>query len=744
MADFEPPCYTAAKECIARGLAVMPLKPGTKEPATVHGTKDASDNPEQAEFWWRQGAYAGDARGDPDCNIGVACGEPSHGFFAIDFDTHEGSGNGLDFKREWEVENGELPETWTAVTGSGGLQMYYRSARDIRNSSNQAIGVDVRGHGGFVVFPPSLHPCGEHYEWSVSPDDCELADADDTVYRFLDAVQPVKRGEDGWRADRVEVPDRIAENRNDTLFRFGRSLLSKNVDHATVELTIRALNAERCDPPLGEAELRKLIGSINSKEPGNAERDARRAASVPTTSTANVEVAEIIERVGGIRRQGGGIVCNKLARVVMEANMARIIDGAPAVWTGSRWEFGTRAINRCVLDVADDAKKSDKSEVVSYIMDRAPGVSSDSAFDGRAYVQFADCTVDASTMERVDPEPGMFIIGTLAVDYEPDAPENEADAFLWSVAGNDPDVFQALCEVIGVCMCSKRVISQSPMLIGRAGGASGRASNGKSTFLNWVRSILGTQNVTSLDIATLGQRFQAGRVVGKLANLGDDIPDGFLKGDELSIFKKLVTGDSIFTDVKNGDGFEFRPAATMVFSMNAVPRLSDTTDGVFRRLHFIPFRSRFAPGTPGYDPDMARKLARPEVMRRGAVLGLIALNALIQEGGGLHPVPDMVAEVEEVRQDNDSVLRWIDDCCIDKNALDGRVVADVYAEYADWCRASGERNPFSRRAWTARIRDAANHICGGYAGYDYAITSKPAKVGGSSKAVRVFDIQVQG
>lgn len=122
------------------------------------------------------------------------------------------------------------------------------------------------------------------------------------------------------------------------------------------------------------------------------------------------------------------------------------------------------------------------------------------------------------------------------------------------------------------------------MLIGKAGGASGKASNGKSTYLNWLRSILGTENTSSLDIATLGQRFQAGRVVGKLANLGDDIPDGFLRGDELSMFKKLVTGDAIYTDVKNGDGYEFRPSASMVFSMNSVPRLSDTTDGIFRRL----------------------------------------------------------------------------------------------------------------------------------------------------------------
>ena len=193
-----------------------------------------------------------------------------------------------------------------------------------------------------------------------------------------------------------------------------------------------------------------------------------------------------------------------------------------------------------------------------------------------------------------------------------------------------------------------------------------------------------------------------GRVVGKLANLGDDIPDGFLKGDELSMFKKLVTGDAIYTDVKNGDGYEFRPTASMVFSMNAVPRLSDTTDGIFRRLAFIPFRNRFAPGLPGYDPNMAAKLAKPEVLKRGAALGLLALGELI-ERGGLTPIKDMVEEIEEVKQTNDSVSRWVFDECVTFNSLRKRSTSSVYSDYSEWCKAAGERNPCSLRTFVSRI-----------------------------------------
>ena len=705
MTDYSSPLAEAAHDYVERGLAIIPLGVSKKEPVTKSGLNDWTDNPGQIDVWWGQGEHAG-KRGNPSYNIGMACGQVSGGIIAIDLDCHSDEANGLHFLRDWEVEHGKLPETWTQITGSGGKQLFYRAGQDIRNSANGEIGVDVRGNGGYVVLPPSLHPCGDCYEWSISPDDMDVADADDKVYDFIRAVSKTKKRGDGWNAEKTGIPSEIKENRNETLFSLGRSFLSRGSGHDEVATLIRSLNATICSPPLPADEVEKLIGSINSKEPGNAERDARNGG------VTAADIAELESRHGPLHGSRGGLNSNVLARMVMDRNMARIIDGAPAVWTGEHWEFGSHAIGKCCLEIADNAKKADKSEVMSYIMDKAPHVSADNSFDGRHYVQFANCTFDVMDWREVEPNPSMYITNKLPVELDFTIGPNEADAFLDSIADGDADVVAALKEVIGACMCSKRVLSQSPMLIGRAGGASGKASNGKSTYLNWLRQILGTENVSSLDIATLGQRFQAGRVVGKLANLGDDIPDGFLKGDELSMFKKLVTGDAIYTDVKNGDGYEFRPTASMVFSMNAVPRLSDTTDGIFRRLAFIPFRNRFAPGLPGYDPNMAAKLAKPEVLKRGAALGLLALGELI-ERGGLTPIPDMVAEIEEVKQDNDSVTRWLFEECVTVADVDKRPTATVFNEYFDWCKGAGERNPCSLRTFSSRM-------CGIQALYDNA------------------------
>ena len=712
----------AALEYVRAGFAVFPCRERDKRPATPHGLNDWTDNPEHVIIHWSQ---------HPNSNIGITCGAPSGGLLVLDFDVSD-TKNGIATLKQWETEHGELPETATAITGSGGRHYLFRTDRNnIRPTSNTELGVDVRCDGSYIIAPPSIHPCGGSYEWWASPEDVGIASADGNVYDFLDYIQRNGGSEEGARKEngKFKLPDAIKKGeRDNVLFKYASHLRSIGRSDSEILTTVAGANAMLCKPPMDSSDIERICRSACKYEQGSGVSDSDgKTVGAPGKKPADA---------AGLRGPRGGILTNKVAQEVIKNNLARIIDGAPAVWTGKRWDFGPRAINRCVLDLVDDAKKQDKSEVVSYIMDKAPSVTSDRAFDGGYYVQFSNCTYDVLKDEIIEPTPEMFIIAQLPVALNMDAPRNKADEFLESISNGDEDTLQAMKEVIGACMCSRRVLSQSPMLIGRAGGASGKASNGKSTYLNWLRSILGVENVSSLDIATLGQRFNASRVVGKLANLGDDIPDGFLRGDELSMFKKIVTGDSIFTDVKNGEGFEFRPSASMVFSMNAVPRLSDTTDGVFRRLAFIPFRKRFSPGMPDYDPNISQELKQQEVLERGALLGLMALGDLIRRGT-LTPIPDMAAEVEEVRQNNDSVVRWLDDCDITAEQLDGRPIEAVYNDYKQWCEDSGERSPFARRTWTTKVRESVTFVT---FENDRTLESKSVRPANSAKTVRVFDI----
>lgn len=367
---------------------------------------------------------------------------------------------------------------------------------------------------------------------------------------------------------------------------------------------------------------------------------------------------------------------------MVEAMHAKVIDGAPAVWDGRRYRMGVQAIKDVVQWLCPRVNRSQKAEVADWVGSAAPRVESATAFDGRRYVAFANATVDCSTMEAVEPSPDMFITGVLTCDYDPEARSGDVRRFLASVSAGVPEVTSALLDVTAACMTSSHVLNQSPLLIGVSAEGDGTASNGKSTFINALRALLGSENYSSLDPATIGQRFQSARLMGRLANLGDDISPEYLSGDALSVFKKIVTGETIYCDVKGGDGFEFVPTATQVFSMNDIPRLGDSTSGVMRRLAPIPFRAHFDPEKPGFDPDIGRKLA---TRGAAATLAFMALSHVerVAERGVITAIPGAAEFVEQVRRNNDSVAAWIweNGITAEKLAYGIVEVAEAYRDY---------------------------------------------------------------
>lgn len=241
------------------GFAVFPLIPGRKEPIQEGGFHNATTDAEIIKRWWSE---------KPSSNIGIATGAKSGGVFVLDIDNHVEQGpDGFDSLRRWEAAEGDLPSTATSITGSGGNQYLYRSDVPIKSRVGVLKGIDVRGEGGYIVAPPSIHPNGRRYTWDIDAhlNDIGITEADDNVIKL--ATYRMKDG------NSFSLPAKAinAGSRNDTIFRLVCSLQSKGLSDRALLAVAHIENEERCKPPLPWKEVEEIVHKVMRYEKGAAE-----------------------------------------------------------------------------------------------------------------------------------------------------------------------------------------------------------------------------------------------------------------------------------------------------------------------------------------------------------------------------------------------------------------------------------------------------------------------------------------
>jgi len=263
------PLGEAALKLGAKGLRVFPCWPRRKEPAIKDNLRLAAvDEIIIRKFWGEQGRY----------NIGIATGRAS-GIWVLDIDADH---YGEQTLRELEAKHGALPPTVEVITGAG-RHLYWRwpDGVDIRNAQHRddLPGVDWRGEGGYVLAPPSIHPSGRSYTWSVDSAS-EFADAPEWL---IDLVKTDRRN-GGDDRDAVAEPtpsavwrglldaDHEGSRREAAIARLAGHLLRRYIDPYLTLGICHIFNERRCCEPLARTEVLRIVDSIADREAERRER----------------------------------------------------------------------------------------------------------------------------------------------------------------------------------------------------------------------------------------------------------------------------------------------------------------------------------------------------------------------------------------------------------------------------------------------------------------------------------------
>jgi len=722
------------------GWSVFPLQERQKIPATSNGFKAASNDASVVADLWGDKAY----------NIGLATGMAS-GVFVLDVDAappKDGGLTGPEALEQLVAQHGALPATLTATTGSG-AHYYFRMPEGVELNNRarikvhgQRTGLDIRADGGYVVVPPSIHPSGRVYQWEAGAREAAEAPAwlvamvakrEEPKPLPLPAAPPspvVVAPEDTATAAEALVAacERIRTcqgSRHDAIYRescrVGELVGGGCLERHAAEFALVSAGLDAGKP---EQEVRRTVKDGLDR----GEKSPRRPSDAPTTIPATPyrptdvgNAARLVDRFGPDVRWCGSLPGDGFL-----------------VWDGKRWSSDTRRrvdnLSRDVaLDVvahADDLKERLRQAVLAGGAQPPPSMAraiaalkeeartwskwaaaSEMSQHLRSAVQVAraDVAIEQSALDAdewsLNTEAGIVDLRSGAVrPHDREALHTKMAgaglssegcptwlAFLSRIMGHDQEMVGFIQRVLGYCLTGS-TREQCLFIL------YGNGSNGKSTFLDTVRTVLGDYAKHSR--AETFMRDRSGGIPNDVAALrGHRLvtcsePEQGAQLDE-SLIKEMTGDAAMEARFMRAEFFTFTPTFKVLMATNHRPVIRGTDHGIWRRIRLVPFTQTIE------DHEKDRDLGKKLEAERDAILAWCVEGARLWAQDGL-VLPDAVRDAtEEYRSDMDMLADFISEKCVPHGVATNTT---IYKAFAEWSQANGER-PRSHKWLTRALTD---------------------------------------
>lgn len=454
------------------------------------------------------------------------------------------------------------------------------------------------------------------------------------------------------------------DGRNQALFNYILTLQANGFSVEETRDCIRLINAHILKDPLSEDELEVILRDDAFKKP--------------------------------IFFRGTTFLFDKFANY-LKANFHIIrINNQLHLYENGIYKSGYGVIEGAMIELIPDLKKAWRTEVLAYLEilvreNTQPAPANMIAFRNGVLNVLDDSFIPFS--------PDHIITNRIEWDYNPNAYDELTDKTLNKISCQDKSIRALLEEAAGYCLFRRNELGKAFIL-------TGSGSNGKSTFLNMVKFMLGRENVSSLDLKKLSDRFSTVMLFGKLANIGDDISDEFVV--DTSIFKKIVTGETIDAEQKGQPKFEFEPFVKLFFSANNIPRMGKGRDwdAIKRRLIIIPFGAKFSPQDPDYVPFIGDKLRTQDAVEYLIRVGVQGLKRVLDSRQFTHS-EKVQRELDEYEESNNPILAFVRECEEEGYFVENQPTAEVYERYAEFCIANNLK-PMSKIEFSKAVNKLLN------------------------------------
>jgi putative DNA primase/helicase len=688
--------------CSCQAGAECP-SPG-KHPSIADWPNAATTDPAVIDRWFASG----------EANLGLATG-PDSGVWVLDIDPKHGGTTSLE---QLQDEYGPLPDTVTAVTGSGGLHLYWQWPDGMNVPSNAgqlAPGVDLRGTSGFLILPPSQHACGQTYGWAdgLSPDEVNVAEAPEWL---LERIQSLA-GQRGRR--RALLP--LAEgSRNDGMVQRAGRLRALGLDGDEIAERLLVINRTETDgDPLPESEVLGIAARAENWPKGTPSGGSH-GAVVAGPSTLPLTDHGHLQRL--IARYGDEL-CH-IRRASRDDNTVETLDEGYWVYSGARWRHDPKGAGDRVASLTTvlaqeaalepDLKRAKVLDAEALALQNAPrikrvldygAITSQMGRDAGDFdrqpmlLNVQNGTLDLSTGQLRGFDRADLLTQQAPVLYDPRAECPAWLGFLNGIFEGDQDIVDFLRRSIGYCLTGLTTDHKVWFL-------SGPGGNGKSTFVNaLLDAVFGKSYATEApteivewqghdthpaSLMTLNRvRFACTNEVPVNATFHE------------ARIKQISGGDYIpARGMRENWGF-IRPSAKLWIRANHLPVLKDIGPSMTRRLVRVPFKVRYEGAND--DKTLGHKL-----LAEGPGILNWALSGCLdwQMSSGLVVPKAVKAATTEYFDDQDGLSEFYAAKC-EFNAAYSVTKTALYEAFRVWSLADGEPEPLSKRSFGVKVKDGA-------------------------------------
>lgn len=594
----------------------------------------------------------------PERNLGVVPGFESN-LFVLDVDT-KNRARGLEALKLIETACGTLPRTLRESTPSGGLHYYYRlNGANIPNGKlnvDGLLGVEVFAKPHNLIAAPSK--LGDlHYKVI---EQCDIAGLPDLLRDYV-LAHFVRR-------------DRTAPvvERNNFVFAEACRMRRHNVADNEAWDKLLLINQRLCSPPLGEPELRKLFRSAWRYEPGYEHTELGNAQLYNDTYGTDLKFVYESKRWlcwDKLRWKedlsGRVLHCMKIE---MRRQLHRAIDiedpnaRKAAVGWAKKSEMKNTMLNSLALVPSE------------------PGMTvPQNALDADAWLLACrNVILDLHSGRPVEPAREQLITKSAAVDFDSDARCPRFMAFLEQIVPSAA-VREFLKRYFGYALTSD--MREQCMLI-----CWGKGSNGKSTLLNAMLSLMGDYGTQAAAQTWLVKRDTIPNDVAALAGKRLVISTEFNEGERIaaSLLKSAIGQDTIKARFMRAEWFDMIPQFKIAFGTNHKPLIDGSDGAMVRRLRLVQFGVQV--------PEGERDLTLPDTLKTElpGILNWALDGCLAWQRDGLTFPDEVRKSTNDYAQDSDSLGQFVLDCC-ERGALFASPAQPLYVAYMKWCEANGHR-----------------------------------------------------